>query len=326
MDGHWIVDLSLDRTVAISRGDAVDREAFFEWLWAHCDGLVGVDEGSVAAEDAAALGLVPSPRVLDAAATPPDRDWVADAAVPVVACWFTSQAAAAAAVTLLAGIGGCRVTGIRHEAAVAVPDWRSGFGPIVVPGFGTVFPAWEDGMAAATAAGVRMFIEPGAGFGTGLHETTQLCLRALAEWQAGGGPLDRVLDFGSGSGILGIAAAVLGAAHVDAVESDTAVHAAIRSNAVRNGVGARVRVAESLAAGDGPCDLVMANIVADVLAKHADDLCRRVRGARASQLILSGLLADDVPRIVAAYAAALPAAPRITVAGEWRCVVFSITP
>ncbi len=326
MDAHWIVDLSVERRVVIEGGDAVDRAAFFEWLWARCDGLVGIDEGGIAVEDAAALGLVPSARVLDAAAAPPGRDWVAGAPVQAVACWFTTAAAADAALALLANVGGCRMDRVRQETAAAMPDWRQGFSPIAVPGFGTVCPAWEPGTAAATAAGARIFIEPGVGFGTGLHETTQLCLRALAAWHAAGGPLDRVLDFGSGSGILGIAAAVLGAAQVDAVESDTAVHAAIRSNAVRNGVAARVRLAESLAACGGPCDLVMANIVADVLAKHADDLCRRVRGARASQLILSGLMADDVPRIVAAYAAALPATPRITCDGEWRCVVFPVTP
>ena len=77
-----------------------------------------------------------------------------------------------------------------------------------------------------------MFIEPGAGFGTGLHETTQLCLAAIAAWAAGGGQLEEVLDFGSGSGILGIAAAVCGASCVTAVEIDTRVHHAILANAV----------------------------------------------------------------------------------------------
>ncbi|MEI6130430.1 MAG: ATP-binding cassette domain-containing protein, partial [Planctomycetota bacterium] len=79
-----------------------------------------------------------------------------------------------------------------------------------------------------------IFIDPGAGFGTGLHETTQLCLRALAAWISEGGRIERVLDFGSGSGILGIAAAVRGAAVVHSIEIDSLVHDAIRANADRN--------------------------------------------------------------------------------------------
>lgn len=82
------------------------------------------------------------------------------------------------------------------------------------------------------------------GFGTGLHETTQMCLAALAERHRCGSCLDRVLAYGSGSGILGIAAAVLDAGQVDAIEIDTNVHGALRENARRNGVvkGDRSRI------------------------------------------------------------------------------------
>jgi len=320
---HWIVDLALDRLLSRGAGEPLDREAFLEWLWAECgDALVGIDQGWVDVEEAAARGLAATSRVIDAAAAPADRDWLRDAASQQVSCWFTTAVAARETAARLADIVGCRVDGIRHHTAAETPDWRHAFSPIEVPGFGTVCPAWADGVAAATTAGVRMFIEPGMGFGTGLHETTQLCLQALVEWRAGGGSLDRVLDFGSGSGILGIAAALLGARHVDAVEIDAPVHAAIRANANRNGVGARVQIASALPAGGEPYDVVIANIVAPVLVEHADALCGLLRRGRGTCLLLSGLLADDVPAVTGRYAAACGPPATVARAGDWCRLQF----
>jgi ribosomal protein L11 methyltransferase len=183
-----------------------------------------------------------------------------------------------------------------------------------------VRPAWEEGIAGVGPDGVAIFIEPGVGFGTGLHETTQLCLAAFAAWRRGGGLLDRVLDFGSGSGILGIAAAVCGARHVEAIEIDGHVHEAILANAARNGVGQRVSVTAALPVEGEACDLVFANIVAPVLLDHAAALCGRV--GRGGGLVLSGLRADDVPAVAERYAEILGAAPETTARGDWRCLVF----
>lgn len=323
MHAPRIVDLILDRSIALPSGERVDRGGFFEWLWADCgDDLVGVDEGAVDVDEAAAFGLVATPRVLDAAAAPGDRDWVAAAPTGAAACWFATAEAAAHTAERLADLAGCRVRGVRRVEADDDRDWRQAFTPIVVPGFGTICPAWHDGEAATTAAGVWMFIEPGVGFGTGLHETTQLCLQSLADWRATGGRFDRVLDFGSGSGILGIAAALLGAGHVDAVEIDATVHAAIRSNAARNGVIERIHVAPALPEPNQPFDVVVANIVAPVLLECAADLCGRLRRSSPAAVVLSGLGADDVAAVSARYATALGAPPTETSAGEWRCLRF----
>ena len=320
----WIVAAAVETSVTLAAGEILDRDGLHAWMWETAAGLVGIDEGAVSVEEAASHGLAPSARVIDAAAAPADRDWVAGLPVARVAWWFGDEASARAAATRLAAIRGCQVEGVRlerpadHEAA-----FREAFGPVAVPGFGTVRPAWEPGLAGVAADGaVTIFIEPGAGFGTGLHETTQLCLAALAERQRRGGRLDRVLDFGSGSGILGIAAAVCGAGHVAAIEIDDRLHDAIRANARRNGVAARLDVAATLGPDERPPDLVVANIVAPVLAEHADDLCRRV-APRGGCLVLSGLSADDAPLVAARYAARLGCEPEVRQRGDWRCLVFT---
>lgn len=324
----WVLDLHLDPPIAFADGTAVDRDGFLEWLWARFgdEGLAGIAEDTVDTTAAAAAGLVASPLVIDAAVAPADRDWVRDAAPATVACWFDDESTARAAATALDGRLGCRVLGVRHATA-AVADWRESFAPIAVAGFGIVRPSWEPGAAAHDDHGTTIFIEPGAGFGTGLHETTQLCLAAIRDWrEARARPGGRVLDVGAGSGILGIAAAVLGAAHVDAVEVDRAVHAAIAANAARNGVADRVAVAAELPPAAEPCDLVLANITADVLLRHADDLCRRVRRDAATGpagwLVLSGLLAADVAGVADAFTQRLGVAPRVTARGDWHCLRF----
>jgi ribosomal protein L11 methyltransferase len=325
----WVLDLTLHGDVTLPDGTLLDREALIEWLWGRWGdaGLAGVAEGTVDVTEAAAHGLVESAVVLDAAAAPADRDWVREVGGATISCWFDDESAARAAAATLADVRGCSVTGVRIEAAAGDAGWRAGFTPIEVPGFGTVRPAWDEGPADAGHAGASIiYIEPGAGFGTGLHETTQLCLAAIAAWADGGGRLDRVLDFGSGSGILGIAAAVRGAGHVDAVEIDPRVHEAIRTNAARNRVGDRVAVADVAPVTAGACDVVVANIVAAVLLHHAETLCRAVRcdsaGRPTGAVILSGLLAADLPAVTAAYEARLGTAPCVTRRGDWHCLQF----
>jgi ribosomal protein L11 methyltransferase len=164
-------------------------------------------------------------------------------------------------------------------------------------------------------------IDPGCGFGTGLHETTQLCLAALASCNQADAGMRRVLDYGSGSGILAIAAAVLGAEAVDAVEIDTRVHPAILDNARLNDAADRLRVAAQLPPIDEPYDVVVANIVAPVLLVDAPALCSRLR--RGGTLVLSGLLADDLPVVVHCFQSRLETVPQITSAGDWRCLTFT---
>lgn len=309
--------------VMLPDGSTGSRDNFHAWLWERADGLLGIHEGAVTAADAAAHALVPTDLVIDAAAAPPDRDWVSQLAVAEVEWWFRDETAAQDAVRLVTPLAGCRVRGIRADVPVdheAVS--RASFASITVPGFGVVRPAWESGTAGvATDGAATIFIEPGVGFGTGLHETTQLCLAALADRRRQHAAFSDVLDFGSGSGILGIAAAVLGANRVDAVEIDTTVHTALRANASRNDVAARLQLTTHLPVDSGGYDVVVANIVAAVLLEHAASLCGHVSRAD-GELILSGLRADDLPAVGTCFAGLLGTQPLIRKRGDWRCLIF----
>ena len=326
----WVLDLAVAEDVTAPDGCGSGRDAFVEWLWGTLGerGLAGIFEGAVDVEAAAAAGLIESPRVLDAAEAPADRDWVAGLERATLNCWFADEPAARRAAADLAAVGGCSVLGVRRECGGADDaSWREGFAAIAVPGFGTVHPAWDRGEAEASPHGSTIFIEPGAGFGTGLHETTQLCLAAVAGWAGHGPRLGRVLDFGSGSGILGIAAAVLGAASVDSVEIDPRVHAAIRGNAARNGVADRLVVTCGLHGKAEPYDLVVANIVADVLLLYAEGIAAAVRrdpaGGLAGGVVLSGLLEDDASRVARVFTGLLGSTPVVTRRGDWRCLAYS---
>ncbi len=130
-------------------------------------------------------------------------------------------------------------------------------------------------------------LDPGMAFGTGTHPTTQMCLLALEDWMRPGA---RVLDLGTGSGILAIAAAKLGAKRVLALDTDPQAVSVARENVYRNGVADRVRVARgSLAQAVGRFDGVVVNILARTIVEMAEQgLARRL--APEGRLIVAGLL------------------------------------
>lgn len=325
----WLVAVAVAGPLALPEVGPADAAELVEWLWMRLgdDGLVGIDEGSVDVAEAVAAGLAAGPVVIDAAAAPADRDWVAAGPRRVIDLAFADERAARAAAALLAAVAGLRVEPPRPVVAPAPVTQE----PLAVPGFGWILPpggtvpaAADDAEKAAAAGAARVFIDAGSGFGTGLHPTTRLCLRAIAGHVARGGGLDRVLDCGAGSGILGIAAAALGAAAVDAVEIDAGVHAAIRANAALNGVAARLRIAGTLA-GLGPppsrgYDLVVANIVAAVLDDLAASLAELL--APGGLLVVSGLLAAETPAVAARYARLCGVRAAVTAEGDWRCLSF----
>ncbi len=319
--GAWVVE------VAINAAGPSPVE-WTEWLWATLGdrGLVGIAEGEVSVSEAAEAGLVGSELVIDAAAAPRARDWVAELGAGPFRLWFDSETAAREAADALRVRSGCEVRSVGWQPRESDDAWRAGFAAIAVPGFGSVLPAWEDGQAMASAGDATIFIEPGIGFGTALHPTTQLCLAAVREWGGADGGGGRVLDFGSGSGVLGIAAAVVRADQVDAVEIDDAVHTAIRQNAARNGVTDRVAVSRYLPASGSGYDLVVANIVADVLLAHARTLCgslrRNATGRPIGWLVLSGLRTEDLAAVSAGFEALLATQPRQTERDSWHCLVW----
>ena len=173
--------------------------------------------------------------------------------------------------------------------------WRRDLSPrrfgrlVVVP---SQSPAQLGG--AAPDAVVRL--DPGLAFGSGTHPTTALCL----EWLASADLVaKRVLDVGSGSGILGIAALALGAGSVVAVDHDPQALLSTRENAAANGVEDRLALFADLAEVEGRFDVIVANIVSGVLIDMAPALAARL--ATGGRLLLSGILMEQVGDVAGAY-------------------------
>lgn len=143
---------------------------------------------------------------------------------------------------------------------------------------------------------VVMTLDPGLAFGTGTHPTTALCLEWLdAHLQAG----TTVIDYGCGSGILGIAAVLLGAARADAFDIDSQALIATRDNAANNDVADRVHAHATADTLPRTVDIVLANILSGPLIELAPQLCARV--TTGGTLVLAGLLSSQADDVAAAY-------------------------
>jgi ribosomal protein L11 methyltransferase len=156
-----------------------------------------------------------------------------------------------------------------------------------------IVPTWHEPPAQARTC-IRL--DPGMAFGTGTHPTTGMCLHWIAQGR-GDAPLGRVLDYGCGSGILAIAAALFGAGHVDAVDIDPSAVEASVQNAAANGVSIRCGVPQS---ASGSYQTVLANILATPLKVLAPLLCARV--SPGGHLVLAGILERQEQELVEAYA------------------------
>ena len=169
---------------------------------------------------------------------------------------------------------------------------QSQFDPIRITDRLWIVPSWH---AAPDPAAINIELDPGMAFGTGSHPTTHLCL----EWLCTVTRADsRVLDYGCGSGILGIAAAKLGAASVLGVDIDEKAIEAARYNAERNQVTLELQHSGVPLAGS--YDLVVANILTNPLCVLAPSIAARV--APGGRLALSGVLDSQTERVIDAYA------------------------
>jgi ribosomal protein L11 methyltransferase len=152
---------------------------------------------------------------------------------------------------------------------------------------------------------LALLVDAGAAFGTGRHETTKGCLIVLDRLARDGRRFHRILDLGCGSGVLALAAARLWPGLVLGVDNDPAAVRVARENLALNGLADRIRMIRS----DGfaapglrraaPFDLVMANILAGPLIRLAPGLARNL--APGGRAILSGLMTDQVPEVLAAH-------------------------
>ncbi|MBQ0957864.1 50S ribosomal protein L11 methyltransferase [Ideonella sp. 4Y11] len=213
----------------------------------------------------------------------------------VIKALFADELLAQQALTLL--LAQDWTTGLHPQGLteMAEQDWvrltQSQFAPVPVTEQFWIVPTWHEVPAGATRV---MRLDPGLAFGTGTHPTTRMCLRWIA---AHAQPWPRVLDYGCGSGILAIGAALHGAQVIDAVDIDPAAVESSRANAVANGVALNAGLPD---AAQGVYPLVLANILATPLKLLAPLLCAHL--APGGHLVLAGILARQADELRAAYA------------------------
>ncbi|MCX6544613.1 MAG: 50S ribosomal protein L11 methyltransferase [Acidobacteria bacterium] len=162
-----------------------------------------------------------------------------------------------------------------------------------------VAPPWDPAAVAPTPDALTIVIEPGMGFGSGHHSTTRLCLQALQRVSPHG---RAVLDIGTGSGVLAIASALLGASSVLAVDVDPDALDSARTNAALNGDPTTLtfRQADFRAERLPQADIVLANLTGAMLASSADDVLTLCRPGGAA--ILSGITVEEATGVLEAFA------------------------
>lgn len=181
-------------------------------------------------------------------------------------------------------------------------SWMDNFQPMRFGQRLWIVPSWH---AAPQPEAVNLLLDPGLAFGTGTHPTTALCL----EWLDGQDLNEcTVIDFGCGSGILAIAALLLGAPQAIGTDIDPQALEASRDNAGRNGIDpARFPVYLPADMPQQPADVVVANILAGPLVSLAPQITALVKAG--GRLALSGILAEQAEEVRAAYADAFDLDP-----------------
>jgi ribosomal protein L11 methyltransferase len=263
-------------------------------------GLVGEGASGVEIRD----GEAAMPGI---AAPPPGR--------ALLVAWFADAGAARAARDARGG---------RLEEVAEVDwseAWKAGLGPVSA---GRVFvrPSWLD--APAPPGSAEVVLDPGMAFGTGAHPTTALCLAALSDL-LGARPGAAVLDVGTGSGLLAIAAAKLGAGRVAATDVDPVAVRVARENARANGLPLEPT---GIPPGrvEGSFDLVVANILANTLVELAPALAGKV--APGGAVLLAGILSSQEDEVRSAYrrAGLEPSPGEDRRDGDWSLLVLRRAP
>ena len=254
------------------------------------DALMSLDALSVSVEDADAhtdqeQALFGEPNM-----PAPAAGWLRSHLIAL----FVDEALARDAAKLLALQPFFENSTLLNINAVPEQDWvrltQSQFEPVPITPTFWVVPSWHEPPAGAQWV---LRLDPGLAFGTGTHPTTRMCLKWIAQHPPKG---QRVLDYGCGSGILAIGAAMLGAASVDAVDIDPDAVTAAQANALANQVDLNLGLPE-VAVGVYP--LVVANILAAPLKVLAPLLCSHVETG--GSLLLAGILERQTMDIQAAY-------------------------
>jgi len=253
-----------------------------------------LDGSSVSVEDADAGTAAENALYGEPGLAPPCPGWQRS----LVKALFDDLDSATRAATLLLAQPEAQGVTLQGIAELPEQDWvrltQSQFEPVAITPAFWIVPSWHE---PPTVARHVIRLDPGLAFGTGTHPTTRMCLRWIAHHATGVQPAwTRVLDYGCGSGILAISAALFGALAVDAVDIDPAAIESARANALANNVAI---IAALPAAATGEYALVLANILAAPLKLLAPLLCAHLQPG--GDLVLAGILERQADEIKAAY-------------------------
>ena len=227
--------------------------------------------------------------------------------VTVKAYWAMDDALEGKLQNLAARLAALTANGVDKGAgtvswrAVADEDWsetwKEFFHTEKIGERTVIKPTWEDYEAKAEEIVVEL--DPGAAFGTGQHTTTALCIRALETLVK---PGMTVFDVGTGSGVLSIVAAKLGAGRVEAVDFDPVAVRIAAENVRQNGVANVVRTGQSalMKSVEGKADLIIANIIADIIVRLFGEVKESL--AAGALMLLSGIIEDRLHDVTKAAA------------------------
>ncbi|TDP71287.1 [LSU ribosomal protein L11P]-lysine N-methyltransferase [Roseateles toxinivorans] len=270
--------------VLISREDDVENVS---------DALVELDALSVSVEDADADTPAEQALFGEPGMPAPKGGWQRS----VLRALYPDEASATDAATLLLAQDWASDVHVQAIQAVPEQDWvrltQSQFAPVEITETFWIVPSWHEAPAQAEQI---MRLDPGLAFGTGTHPTTRMCLRWIARHADLAPGWNRVLDYGCGSGILAIGAALFGARDVDAVDIDPAAVTSSHANAAANNVTLTVGLPDK---AKGTYPLVLANILATPLKLLAPLLCNHL--AAGGHLVLAGILERQADELKAAY-------------------------
>lgn len=196
-------------------------------------------------------------------------------------------------------------------------NWKAYFHPEKIGERIVVKPSWEE--YAPHDGEIVIELDPGMAFGTGTHATTSMCVNYLEEYVQ---PGMQVFDVGTGSGILAIASAKLGAAHVQAADYDSVAVKVAKENIAENHETEKISIFQSdlLKNMTGKADLIIANIIADIIIRMFNDVDAYLNENGA--VLTSGIIADRIKDVIKAAEEAGFAVDKMSEKAGWAAIVF----
>ncbi|SHI02006.1 ribosomal protein L11 methyltransferase [Clostridium collagenovorans DSM 3089] len=197
-------------------------------------------------------------------------------------------------------------------------NWKKYYKPTKVGQKVVVKPIWEEYEKKEDE--LVLELDPGMAFGTGTHETTRMCIKALEKYTKQD---STVFDIGTGSGILGIAAAKLGAKEVIGVDLDPVAVDSAKKNVSFNDINnIDIRYGNLMEVVQGKADVIVANIIADIIMLLAEDVKSFIK--EGGRFISSGIILDRKEDVVNKLSACGFTIEEVNVEGEWVCVVAKV--